>query len=442
MAESVPSAVLVSRLRWFTKSVSIFSTSVGCVVLVGWFVNMPSLKTVIPGLASMKANSAICIVLCGLSLWFRNRNTTKSVDGKFVLDLAGHFALAVTLVALATLVEYVFHWNLGIDQLLFRDIVTDGHSPAGRMSPPTATCFLALGFALMLSPIQTRRGIRPSQFFSFIPALVSLVSILGYFISLISIHRLVSLTGVALHTAISLFLISVATFLCPPDRGLAAIISSESLGGVVLRRLIPPAFLVPIVVACIRMEGQRLGLYGTEFGIALLVTVNVAIFTFVIYLSGAEISTIAAEREESERALRTTRDGFLSLNYTFGSVIDACPLPIITLDNEHKIQVWNRAAEQLLGWSFIQVRGRSVSLVPEERIDEFQTIVEILAQGNEVSGIETVFQRRDDSLVTVTVWGAPITFGLAGTSGCVLILEDAAMRKQLEHALRHPQVTE
>ena len=442
MGESSTGFVLVSRLRLFTQTVSIFSVSVGFVVLVGWFSNIPGLKTVIPGLASMKANTAFCIALCGLSLWFRSRNTAENAGPKFAADLAGYFALVVILVALSTIAEYVFHWNLGIDQFLFRDIVPDGHSPAGRMSPPTATCFLTLGFALALSPIQTRRGVRPSQFINFIPALVSLASIQGYFISLISFHRLVSFTGVALHTAISLFLISVAAFFCPPDRGLATIVSSESLGGVVLRRLIPPAFLVPIVVACVRMEGQRLGLYGTEFGIALLVTVNIAVFTFVIYRSGTEISRIAAEREESERTLRTTRDGFLSLNYTFGSVIDACPLPIITFDNEHKIQVWNRAAEQLLGWSFMQVRGRSVSLVREDRIDEFQTIFDILAQGNEVSGIETVLQCRDDTQVTVTVWAAPIAFGRAENSGCVLILEDAAMRKQLEHALRHPQASE
>jgi PAS domain S-box-containing protein len=442
MGESTNSFVLVSRLRLLTQTVSIFSISLGFVVLVGWFYNIPGLKTVIPGLASMKTNTAICIMFCGLSLWFRSRNTTEAVGRKFAGDLAGYFALAVIMVALATIAEYVFHWNLGIDQFLFRDMVPDGHSPAGRMSPPTAICFLTVGLALALSPIQTPRGSRPSQFISFIPVLISLASIQGYFISLISLHRLVSFTGVALHTAISLFLISVATFFCPPDRGLAAIISSENLGGVVLRRLIPPAFLVPIVVACVRMEGQRLGLYGTEFGIALLATVNIAVFIFVIYRSGTEISRIEAEREESERTLQTTRDGFLSLNYTFGSVIDACPLPIITFDYEHKIQVWNRAAEQLLGWSFIQVRGRPVSLVREDRLDEFQMIFDILAQGNEVSGIETVLQCRDDSLVTVTVWAAPIAFGLAETSGCVLILEDASVRKQLEHALRHPRASE
>ena len=145
-----------------------------------------------------------------------------------------------------------------------------------------------------------------------------------------------------------------------PERGLAAVISRDSLGGILLRRLLPTASLVPIVIGWLRMEGQKAGWYGTEFGLAMMVTVDVAIFVAVIYLSGAEIDRIATARHESELAMRTAQDGLLAMNYTFESVIDACPFSIITLDRQARVQVWNRAAEKMLGWSWLQIRGRAI----------------------------------------------------------------------------------
>src|SRR6266540_4989150 len=42
---------------------------VGFLVLVGWLFDIPALQSVIPGLATMKANSALAFVLASISLW-------------------------------------------------------------------------------------------------------------------------------------------------------------------------------------------------------------------------------------------------------------------------------------------------------------------------------------------------------------------------------------
>jgi PAS domain-containing protein len=182
------------------------------------------------------------------------------------------------------------------------------------------------------------------------------MAMLGYLYSAVSFYRIAAFTGMALHTAATLFLLSLGAFFAVPDRGLPAIVSSDSFVAIVLRRLVPAAFLVPIVIGWFPMEGQ----YGTEFGLALMVAVNVLIFSVVIYLSAKEIDRIAIARQDAERALQTSQDGLLAMNYTFESVIDACPLPIVTLDRHAKIQVWNRAAEIFFGWSWLQVRSREI----------------------------------------------------------------------------------
>jgi PAS domain S-box-containing protein len=140
-------------------------------------------------------------------------------------------------------------------------------------------------------------------------------------------------------------------------------------------------------------------------------------------------------RQEAESALRTSQDGLLAINYTFESVIDACPLPIVTLDQDSKIQVWNQAAEKFYSWTWMQVRGRPFFLAPEDRREELASIIEILGQGDLVSGIQTVLLRSDDTRVPIVLWAAPIVVGAKGFSGSVLIMEDATRQKQLEAAL-------
>ena len=436
MDHSVGSADVIPKPKTFSQFVAGISMLVGGIVLVGWFLNVPSLKIVLPGLASMKANTAACLALCGVSLWLLGIAGSSQASLQKLPAIAARFVASVPLfVGLATLAEYLFHWNLGIDELLFADRLGDGHSIPGRMAPHTALCFVTLGLALALNHVETKRGFRPAQFLSLAPALISLMAMLGYLYTAVSFYRIASFTGMALHTAATVFLLSLGVFFSVPDRGLAAMFSSESLGAIVLRRLLPAAFLVPIVIGWLRMEGQKAGWYGTEFGLALMVSVNLPIFSVVIYLSSREIDRIAIARQETARALRTSQDGLLAMNYTFESVIDACPLPVVTLDHESKIQVWNHAAEKAYGWSWLQVKGRPFLLAVGDQREELASIIETLRQGNPVSGIQTVLLRSDDTRVSVSLWAAPIVVGSRGFSGSVLVMENATPQKQLEAAL-------
>lgn len=54
-----------------------------------------------------------------------------------------------------------------------------------------------------------------------------------------------------------------------PRRPLMALVLSEGLGGVMARRLVPAAIVIPLLLDWLRLEGQRLGFYGTEVGLML-----------------------------------------------------------------------------------------------------------------------------------------------------------------------------
>ena len=127
---------LVSRLA------GVFVSCMGGVGLLGWTLEIETLKSVIPGMVTMKANTAACFVLGGLSLLSCRRARTSLGIG---------LATVVIAVAVMTLFEYLTGRDLGIDELLFRDTVSIGLGlPPGRMAMATAVAFAITGLSLIL----------------------------------------------------------------------------------------------------------------------------------------------------------------------------------------------------------------------------------------------------------------------------------------------------
>ena len=104
---------------------------VGCAVLVGWKLDLGWLKSFIPGVATMKVNTALCFVGAGISLRLL-AHTRSSLKARIVNGCT----IATITVALLTICQYVLGWNLGIDELLFSD------SPGERLRQRVASATL------------------------------------------------------------------------------------------------------------------------------------------------------------------------------------------------------------------------------------------------------------------------------------------------------------
>src|SRR5260221_562332 len=111
---------------------SVLVVALGASVLVGWAFDIAVLKSVFPGLATMKANTALGMVLCGGALALLSRRT---VAAPIRLWAAATAVMVIALGALS-LSEDLFGWELGIDQWLFCDEAGPGkNSSPGRVSP-------------------------------------------------------------------------------------------------------------------------------------------------------------------------------------------------------------------------------------------------------------------------------------------------------------------
>jgi len=260
--------------------------------------DLPALRQVLPVVTSMKLNAAIAVVLLGVALRW-------SVGDEPAIRAAARrrrvLALVVVALAGATLVECVFHVQLGIDELLRGD-PTAARRP-GQMAPVTAACLVMLGAGLVALEAWW------AEWLALLVALIAHLVLLGYLYGVDDVDALAAYGSVAAPTAIALYVLAIGALLARPRRGVMRFIASESPSGVLARRLSPAAVVVPAVLALLRQWGEGAGLYGTGFGRALLVASTSLVFLTLIWRTAAALARANEQRlvaEDEVRARETT----------------------------------------------------------------------------------------------------------------------------------------
>jgi PAS domain S-box-containing protein len=200
----------------------------GVVVLVGWAADLPHLRSVLRGAVEMKPNTAACLVLAGVALYLYGGRTTNERD-----RVARSVGVVVMSVGVATLVEYLFGLDLGIDQLLFIDTGKAYNVIPGRMSPYSAIGFGAIGAALIALP---HRPLRPLVWaLCFVVGMIGLVSVLGYAWTASELVTDAVLPPVAIHTGVAFTLLGIGAWRASPGQVLQAASGSANMAAIEIK---------------------------------------------------------------------------------------------------------------------------------------------------------------------------------------------------------------
>ena len=169
---------------------------------------------------------------------------------------------------------------------------------------------------------------------------------------------------------------------------------------------------------------------GEEFDVASLRTGRH--FTVLARPDGTRLHVHLHEitgQRNAEAALRGTHE-------LLATIVAASPLPIVSLDTEGCVTLWNPAAERLFGWREAEVLDRPCPLVPEDGRAEFERFCELVLGGESFTDIEVRRQRRDGRILDISVSAAPRRDADGVIGGVTLVLTDCGARKRSEEGLR------
>jgi two-component system cell cycle sensor histidine kinase/response regulator CckA len=119
--------------------------------------------------------------------------------------------------------------------------------------------------------------------------------------------------------------------------------------------------------------------------------------------------------------------------------IYASPIPIIAADTERRLTMWNPAAEALFGWTEAELIGKPTPIVPNEVRPEAAEMHKRLLSGETLRGVEVLRQKKNGSLVTISLSAAPIRDANRKVKGILGFFADISERKRSEEALRQAE---
>ncbi len=206
------------------------------------------------------------------------------------------------------------------------------------------------------------------------------------------------------------------------------IVMSDTPGGAMARRLLPPVIAVPILLAWLRVMGERAGLYGHELGVALLVTASIVTLMIVVVWSATTLNTADAERRRAEDALRQAGAYNRSL-------LEASLDPLVTIGPDGTVTDVNAATEAVTGFS-------REALVGTDFADYFTDPEKARAGYRQVfrEGLVRDYAlevRRRDGGATPVLYNASVYRDESGkVTGVFAAARDITERKRAEDALR------
>ena len=303
--------------------------AIGVVVLIGWQLDIAVLKSAIPGLVSMKVNTAICFIWTGIALRLKARHVQSVWT-----QIANGLALGSIAIALLTICEYLFGWNLGIDELLYRDLGTLGTVAPGRMGINTAVSFCLTGAALLLINSPERRSSKQPQHQVQVDR-ITIAQIMTVVAGLMAVQAVVSYAynvrfgamaiSMALHTTFTLAALCAGILGLNSDRGFMRALTTELMGGQSARRFIPAAILAPAIVGWLILRGLQANIYDTNIAISLMsisltaiwlgqIRINAGILNRIDYARMRSVDRTRSSQERLKLALRGAKQGIWDLD--------------------------------------------------------------------------------------------------------------------------------
>ncbi len=289
---------------------------IGIVWLLAWLTGRAAQWSQ-AGILTMKMNMAVSILLAGaaLLLLWPERPILRS-------RILGTIAASIVLgIGVLTLSEYVLGWDLGIDQLLAAESpgATATSSP-NRIGVLGSASNAILGLGLLCLAGKRRRV---APYLGLAAILINIVPAVGFLYGIVEFYSIPRLSGIAWPTVTAMLCLGLGLIFSHPSSGPAALILREDPGGQMLRRMLPAAVLIPLILGWLKVAGEHRNLIDTPTGTALLAILMIVLFAAALWRSAAGLSRSSANQRNAEETIRRSLERFELLASTAGRLLQS-----------------------------------------------------------------------------------------------------------------------
>ena len=294
------------RIRRFVRAarwVGLLAALLGGLMALVWRFH-PSLTPAVSSSWLMRANTALCVTGAGLSLALGVHGAPAWRTG-----VRRGLALSVGLLGVLTMVEYAAGTSLGIDHL----VATGGSRDAGRMALQTASAFLLVTAAILTAP--QKDGALSVACDAAVVALGMLIHAVlsGYFFHEASLTGLAEPARMSPQTISALSLIWASLVLSRSDTGLFRLLSGEGRGSEIIRYLMPPTIVFPIVFSCVRLWMENSGSGLSPFAMSMFSTIQSGMRIAVLLTIGYMLNRAEAQRREEQRLRQAAEQHMIAM---------------------------------------------------------------------------------------------------------------------------------
>jgi len=257
-----PSTSVAEHLRIAIGIAAAIAIAAGIAGLAGWFFGIGRLMSIASEAPALMPMSALGLLTAGIALAYAPSHPRFS---------RGLGALVVAIAAAAA-IGYLTKTDFGFGDLP-EGLTSGAGTLPGLPAPNSILAFALVGSALVVVP----RAPVVAQGLALLAATIAYLAGLGELFGASTVHGLSAYTAMSPQTVMSMCALATGVLCATPEAGLMPLLTDRGAAGLAVRRFLPVAILLPVVLGGVRIAGELEGLFDTRFGTALMAVASAAL---------------------------------------------------------------------------------------------------------------------------------------------------------------------
>ncbi|UII26258.1 PAS domain S-box protein [Fulvivirga maritima] len=390
-------------------------------VLLGWWLQITFFVSISDDFPATTLTTTFMLSSLGIILIRTTGGTADKLS----------FILSYTLIIMSIWILLEYKLQLPRLETLFTSATSYEIDISQRPSPRTLISVLIAAIALLFTSFKNNKYYTYANILSFTGISIPWAAIYGHLSIVSNFYTSLPSSGIGMSpiTAMCMIIVFIGIFNIDPKIGLAGLFLGPSLGGKIMRIVLPVVVILPLLFSWYIGHSFLNSNLDTELRVILSLALLSLITTLIVIYAAYIITQKDEEKNQLVRSLTESEQRYRQV------VNEISDYSIISLDLAGNVDLWNKGATRITGYSSQEILHKPFSnLYPKSYNGKPHKLLEsALAYGKASdSGWR---ERKDGSNYWVNTVISPLYDADHSPTGFVEVTQDLTQRKKTEEKL-------